>query len=61
MMPDGRGLEFLAVAMALACASVDRLNQIPARLAFLFDYNPSGRSATPAFAARSAPTAPAPS
>ena len=40
MMPDGRGLEFLAAAMALASASVDRLNQIPARLAFLFDYSP---------------------
>jgi nondiscriminating glutamyl-tRNA synthetase len=40
MMPDGRGLEFLAAAMALANASVDRLHQIPARLAFLFDYSP---------------------
>jgi glutamyl-tRNA synthetase len=40
MVPDGRGLEFLAAAMALASASVDRLNQIPARLAFLFDYAP---------------------
>ena len=40
MMPDGRGLEFLAAAMAMATASVDRLNQIPARLAFLFDYSP---------------------
>jgi glutamyl-tRNA synthetase len=40
MMPDDRGLEFLAAAMALASASVDRLNQIPARLAFLFDYSP---------------------
>src|SRR5258705_2497995 len=40
MMPDGRGLEFLSAAMAMASASVDRLNQIPARLAFLFDYSP---------------------
>jgi nondiscriminating glutamyl-tRNA synthetase len=39
MKPDGRGLAFLAAAMALASASVDRLNQIPARLAFLFDYS----------------------
>ncbi len=40
MVPDGRGLEFLSAAMAMASASVDRLNQIPARLAFLFDYSP---------------------
>ena len=41
MTPDGRGLEFLAAAMAMASASVDRLNQIPSRLAFLFDYSPA--------------------
>jgi len=40
MRPDARGLDFLASAMAMANASVDRLNQIPARLAFLFDYSP---------------------
>jgi nondiscriminating glutamyl-tRNA synthetase len=40
MTPDGRGIEFLASTMAIASASVDRLNQIPARLAFLFDYAP---------------------
>ena len=39
MTPDARGLEFLASAMAMASASVDRLNQVPARLAFLFDYD----------------------
>jgi nondiscriminating glutamyl-tRNA synthetase len=39
MVPDARGLEFLASAMAMASASVDRLNQVPARLAFLFDYD----------------------
>jgi len=39
MTPDERGLEFLASAMAMASASVDRLNQVPARLAFLFDYD----------------------
>jgi nondiscriminating glutamyl-tRNA synthetase len=37
MSPDAAGLEFLASAMAMASASVDRLNQVPARLAFLFD------------------------
>ena len=39
MTPDARGLEFLAAAMAMATASVDRLSQIPARLSFLFDYD----------------------
>src|SRR6266542_6371819 len=33
------GIEFLASAMAMASAFVDRLNQVPARLAFLFDYD----------------------
>ena len=37
--PDARGLEFLASAMSMASASVDRLGQVPARLAFLFDYD----------------------
>ena len=40
MSPDDRGVQFLAAAMAMASASVDRLNQIPARLGFLFDYSP---------------------
>jgi nondiscriminating glutamyl-tRNA synthetase len=39
MAPDARGLTFLASAMAMASASVDRLNQVPARMAFLFDYD----------------------
>jgi nondiscriminating glutamyl-tRNA synthetase len=39
MAPDGRGLEFLAGAMAMATASVDRLSQIPGRLALLFEYD----------------------
>ena len=37
MSPTAGGIEFLAGAMAMATASVDRLNQIPARLAALFD------------------------
>jgi glutamyl-tRNA synthetase/nondiscriminating glutamyl-tRNA synthetase len=37
--PDRAGLEFLASAMAMTSASVDRLNQVPARLGFLFDYD----------------------
>src|SRR5579872_4123070 len=33
MSPDQRGIDFLAEALAMATASVDRLNQIPGRLA----------------------------
>jgi nondiscriminating glutamyl-tRNA synthetase len=40
MVPDDRGFEFLASAMGMASASVDRLNQVPGRLAFLFDFAP---------------------
>src|SRR5438105_4919161 len=40
MAPDRRGVEFLASAMAMASASVDRLSDVPARLAFLFDFDP---------------------
>jgi glutamyl/glutaminyl-tRNA synthetase len=40
LAPDEEGMAFLASAMAMATASVDRLNQIPARLAFLFDFSP---------------------
>src|SRR5437899_3993347 len=39
MSPNSRGLEFLASAMPMATGSVDRLDQVPARLAFLFDYD----------------------
>jgi len=39
MAPQASGLEFLASAMAMASASVDRLNQVPARLALLFDFS----------------------
>src|SRR5437660_3935668 len=38
MMPNASGLDFLATAMAMASASVDRLDQVPARLAFLFEF-----------------------
>ena len=41
MTPGADGLAFLASAMSMASASVDRLNQVPARLAFLFDYAPA--------------------
>jgi glutamyl-tRNA synthetase/nondiscriminating glutamyl-tRNA synthetase len=39
MTPTAQGLEFLASAMAMASASVDRLNQVPGRLALLFEYD----------------------
>src|SRR5437899_10397223 len=39
MSPGSRGLEFLASAMPMATGSVDRLDQVPARLAVLFDYD----------------------
>lgn len=38
MSPDARGLAFLVSAMPMATASVDRLGEIPIRLAFLFDW-----------------------
>jgi len=37
--PDPDGLRFLASTMPMISASVDRLDQVPARLAFLFDYS----------------------
>ncbi len=40
MTPTASGLDFLASAMVMATASVDRMAQIPARLGFLFDFAP---------------------
>jgi nondiscriminating glutamyl-tRNA synthetase len=40
MTPTASGLDFLASAMVMATASVDRMAQIPARLGFLFDFMP---------------------
>jgi len=37
--PTAPGRDFLATVMPIASASVDRLDQVPARLAFLFDYS----------------------
>ena len=47
MTPDAGGLEFLAAALGMASASVDRLSQIPARMAFLFDYDAARTLADP--------------
>jgi glutamyl/glutaminyl-tRNA synthetase len=48
MAPSAVGLEFLASAMPIASASVDRLDQVPARLAFLFEFDPHASLADPA-------------
>jgi nondiscriminating glutamyl-tRNA synthetase len=37
--PDSHGREYLASVVPIATASVDRLDQIPARVAWLFDYD----------------------
>jgi len=50
MTPSAGGIEFLASAMTMASASVDRLNQVPARLAFLFDYDAEAALRAPAVA-----------
>jgi glutamyl-tRNA synthetase/nondiscriminating glutamyl-tRNA synthetase len=47
MTPGARGLDFLAGAMAMATASVDRLNQIPPRLELLFNYDAARALADP--------------
>ena len=47
MKPDARGLDFLSHAVAMATASVDRLNQVPARLALLFDFDARAALASP--------------
>jgi glutamyl-tRNA synthetase/nondiscriminating glutamyl-tRNA synthetase len=45
--PNDRELEFLGSVVPLAAASVDRLDQIPARLSFLFDYSADRALARP--------------
>ena len=40
MAPDSRGLEFLSAVMPIASGSVDRLDEVPARLSFLFEFSP---------------------
>jgi glutamyl-tRNA synthetase len=39
MRPDAHGIDFLASAMPMASASVDRLSDVPGRLAFIFHYD----------------------
>ena len=47
MSPDERGIQFLAGAMAMATSSVDRLSDIPPRLALVFDYDAARTLADP--------------
>jgi nondiscriminating glutamyl-tRNA synthetase len=47
MTPNDRGLEFLASAMTIATASVDRLDQIPSRLSTLFHFDAQKALADP--------------
>lgn len=47
MAPSEQGLRFLAGAVAMATASVDRLSDIPPRLALLFDYDAQQALANP--------------
>jgi glutamyl-tRNA synthetase/nondiscriminating glutamyl-tRNA synthetase len=51
MTPDDRGLAFLASVIPVASASVDRLNQVPVRMAFLFDYDAAAALADASLAA----------
>jgi glutamyl-tRNA synthetase/nondiscriminating glutamyl-tRNA synthetase len=54
MAPDARAIAFLATTMGIATASVDRLDQVPGRLAFLFDFDPVAALADPRVAAEMA-------
>jgi glutamyl-tRNA synthetase len=45
--PDTEGLAYLAFVMPIASESVDRLDQVPPRLSFLFDYSPAAALADP--------------
>src|SRR6202171_4670152 len=47
LKPDRRGLEFLASVMPMATASVDRVDQVPARLTSLFHYDAEKALADP--------------
>ena len=45
--PTARDVEFLQTVVAAAAASLDRLEQVPARLSFLFDYSATRAIARP--------------
>ena len=56
--PDATGLEFLTQAVGAAAASVDRLDQVPLRLRFLFDYSASRALDDPAVRSEAEAAAP---
>ena len=47
MTPDGLGTEYLTSLMPMVAESVDRLDQVPRRLRFLFHYDPRETLALP--------------
>jgi nondiscriminating glutamyl-tRNA synthetase len=47
LSPSPEGVEFLRLAIPIASGSVDRLDQVPARLAFLFEFSPASVLADP--------------
>jgi glutamyl-tRNA synthetase/nondiscriminating glutamyl-tRNA synthetase len=49
--PQGTAFDFLASAVVAAAASVDHLDQVPARLRFVFDYSASRALEDPAIRA----------
>ena len=49
--PTSEALSYLAQVVPLGAAAVDRIEQVPARLRFLFDYSPARALADPAIAA----------
>jgi len=51
MTPNDEGMAFLASALAMASASVDRLRDVPPRLAFLFEYDAASTLTDEALAA----------
>ena len=51
---DPQVLEFLARAVSIAAHSVDRIDQVPARLHFLFDYSSTAALGNPAIRAEAA-------
>jgi glutamyl-tRNA synthetase len=49
--PDAEGLAYLASVMPIATGSVDRLDQVPARLAAIFDFSADAALSDPALRA----------
>jgi glutamyl-tRNA synthetase len=56
--PKAPGLDYLAQVVPLAAASIDRVEQVPARLRFLFDYSPERALSDPAVQAEVAEPGP---